>query len=76
MSEAIQMIQRLKNVIDSQNNQIKQLKTTLEKRGELDYKRAQFVETIEYTTTEHSSGFRKKEKQTQQRPVIQQQHHE
>lgn len=49
-------------MIEVQNAHIRELKTTLEKRGELDYKRAEFVETFEYMVAEQESGFRKKDR--------------
>lgn len=52
ISQAFDTIQRLKKIIEVQNGQIKELKTTLINRGELDTKRAEFVEVCEYTVSE------------------------
>ena len=66
ISSAFDTIQRLKKIIEVQNHQIKELKTTLVNRGELDNKRAQFVEVCEYTVneSEYPQQYNMKRKET------------
>ena len=49
-------------MIERQNSQINDLKTTLESRADLDHKRAEFVEVCEIIEIEHPNyNFEKKE---------------
>lgn len=60
MNRALETIQKLRKVIDMQNAQIKELKSTLDNRGELDNKRAEFVEVCEYMTLDNDYPSTKK----------------